>query len=84
MGRVDSYTVLLNKGSEWERSKEDLSNSTLSTLFQNLKPGVLYCVVVISKSGPLQSDNSTYCNATCELTHDGLKMICTLFSNHNK
>ncbi|XP_051915969.1 receptor-type tyrosine-protein phosphatase eta-like isoform X2 [Hippocampus zosterae] len=64
MGRVDSYTVLLNKDSECEYSKEDLSNSTLSTLFQNLKPGVLYCVVVISKSGPLQSDNSTYCNAT--------------------
>ncbi|XP_019749603.1 receptor-type tyrosine-protein phosphatase eta-like isoform X4 [Hippocampus comes] len=64
MGRVDSYTVLLNKDSECEYSKENLTKSTLSTLFQNLEPGVLYCVVVISKSGPLQSDNSTYCNAT--------------------
>ncbi|XP_037111316.1 receptor-type tyrosine-protein phosphatase eta isoform X2 [Syngnathus acus] len=65
MGHVDSYIVhLLNKDSESESSKEVLSNSTLSTLFTNLKPGMLYCVVVISKSGPFLSDNSTYCNAT--------------------
>ncbi|XP_077372151.1 receptor-type tyrosine-protein phosphatase eta isoform X2 [Festucalex cinctus] len=63
MGHVDSYNVLLNKDSKSEHSKMDLSNSTMSTFFTDLKPGVLYCVVVISKSGPLESNSST-CNAT--------------------
>ncbi|XP_049578499.1 receptor-type tyrosine-protein phosphatase eta isoform X2 [Syngnathus scovelli] len=63
MGHVDSYTVHL-RDSESESSKEVLSNSTLSALFTHLKPGMLYCAVVISKSGPFLSDNSTYCNAT--------------------
>ncbi|XP_077424965.1 receptor-type tyrosine-protein phosphatase eta-like [Vanacampus margaritifer] len=63
MGNVDSYNVQLYKDSKSERSKTDLSNSTVSTFFTDLKPGVLYCVVVISKSGPLES-NSSICNAT--------------------
>ncbi|XP_061628616.1 receptor-type tyrosine-protein phosphatase eta isoform X1 [Phyllopteryx taeniolatus] len=63
VGRVDSFTILLNKGSESESSEKDW-NSTLSTFFTDLKPGMLYCVAVISKSGHLESDNSTLCNAT--------------------
>ncbi|XP_010764284.1 receptor-type tyrosine-protein phosphatase eta-like, partial [Notothenia coriiceps] len=62
-GQVDSYTVQLQKDWELERNKTDLSNNTGEVMFQDLTPGVLYCVIVVTKSGPFQS-NLSYCNAT--------------------
>ncbi|XP_061826005.1 receptor-type tyrosine-protein phosphatase eta-like isoform X1 [Nerophis lumbriciformis] len=58
VGQVDSYTVQLN------RHSKSVINATLNTTFTDLKPGVLYCVVVISKSGPFESNSSSVCNAT--------------------
>ncbi|KAF7668966.1 hypothetical protein LDENG_00273380, partial [Lucifuga dentata] len=62
-GQVDSYTVLLFRDNQLERNSTDLSNTTLNASFQSLKPGTLYCVEVITKSG-LLTDSSTVCNAT--------------------
>nr|XP_046249269.1 receptor-type tyrosine-protein phosphatase beta-like isoform X6 [Scatophagus argus] len=63
-GQVVSYTVLLYRDSQLEGNGSDLSNNTLKTLFVGRKPGVLYCVVVVTKSGPLESKSSRICNAT--------------------
>ncbi|XP_053174860.1 receptor-type tyrosine-protein phosphatase eta [Scomber japonicus] len=64
-GLVDSYTVLLYRDSQLEKNNTDLSNTTTNTVFHGLKPGVLYCVVVITKSRPSESNNaSEKCNAT--------------------
>uniref|UniRef100_UPI003AACB5E9 receptor-type tyrosine-protein phosphatase eta n=1 Tax=Centroberyx gerrardi TaxID=166262 RepID=UPI003AACB5E9 len=62
-GQVDSYSVLLYRGSLLEGNHTGLSNTTLTVLFQGLKPGTLYGVEVVTKSGPL-SDSSTAWNAT--------------------
>ncbi|XP_033997475.1 receptor-type tyrosine-protein phosphatase beta isoform X13 [Trematomus bernacchii] len=62
-GQVDSYTVLLQKGGELERNKTDLSNATVYIEFPDLTPGVLYCVIVVTRRGPFQS-NLSDCNAT--------------------
>ena len=66
LGQVDSYTVLLYRDSQLKTNHTDLSNTTVNTVFQDLKPGVLYCVVVITKSQPFQSNNASVYNATCE------------------
>lgn len=66
VGQVDSYTVLLYRSSQLETNRTGLSNTTVNTLFLDLKPGVLYCVKVITKSGPLDSNTSSVSNATCE------------------
>ncbi|KAK1887148.1 Receptor-type tyrosine-protein phosphatase eta [Dissostichus eleginoides] len=63
VGQVDSYTVLLQKDGELERNKTDLSNATVDVVFQGLTPGVRYCVIVVTISGPFQS-NLSDCNAT--------------------
>ncbi|XP_071395777.1 receptor-type tyrosine-protein phosphatase eta-like [Centroberyx affinis] len=62
-GQVDSYSVLLYRGTLQEGNHTGLSNTTLTVLFQGLKPGTLYRVQVVTKSGPL-FDNSTTSNAT--------------------
>ncbi|XP_044212573.1 receptor-type tyrosine-protein phosphatase eta isoform X1 [Thunnus albacares] len=64
LGQVDSYTVLLYRDSQLKTNHTDLSNTTVNTVFQDLKPGVLYCVVVITKSQPFQSNNASVYNAT--------------------
>ncbi|KAK9516915.1 hypothetical protein VZT92_024823 [Zoarces viviparus] len=63
VGQVDSYTALLYRDSHLENST-DLSNATLNKEFLDLTPGVLYCVAVVTKSGPLESRGSSVCNAT--------------------
>ncbi|KAM6925928.1 receptor-type tyrosine-protein phosphatase eta-like [Lycodopsis pacificus] len=63
VGQIDSYTALLYRDSHLENSA-DLSNATLNKEFPDLTPGMLYCVVVVTKSGPLKSRNSSVCNAT--------------------
>ncbi|KAM7414244.1 hypothetical protein PAMA_019185 [Pampus argenteus] len=63
-GQVDSYTVLLYRHSQLERNHTGLSNTTVNTVFQDLKPGVLYCMVVFAKSGPFESNKSNVSNAT--------------------
>ncbi|KAI3371524.1 hypothetical protein L3Q82_024105, partial [Scortum barcoo] len=64
VGQVVSYTVLLYKDKHQVASKMDLTNSTANTAFTGLKPGVLYCVVVVAKSGLLENNSSSVCNAT--------------------
>uniref|UniRef100_A0A8C4DIL8 protein-tyrosine-phosphatase n=1 Tax=Dicentrarchus labrax TaxID=13489 RepID=A0A8C4DIL8_DICLA len=65
-GQVDSYTVRLYRQSDSQSVKNvsDLSNSTQNTLFMNLTPGVVYCVVVVTESGPFKSISTSVCNAT--------------------
>ncbi|XP_077451337.1 receptor-type tyrosine-protein phosphatase eta-like [Stigmatopora argus] len=63
-GRVDSFTVTLSNGSGTVRERRDLQNSTSDLFFSGLKPGVRYCALVTSKSGPLRSQPSEICNAT--------------------
>lgn len=71
VGQVDSYSVLLYRNYsltvQLVAPKTNLSNTTVDTVFQGLTPGVLYCVVVVSKSGPFENNSSRVCNATCEL-----------------
>ncbi|XP_035521032.1 receptor-type tyrosine-protein phosphatase eta isoform X2 [Morone saxatilis] len=66
IGQVASYTVWLYKESDSQFVKHvlDLSNSTRNTLFMNLTSGVVYCVVVVTKSGPFESNSTSVCNAT--------------------
>ncbi|XP_068169430.1 receptor-type tyrosine-protein phosphatase eta-like [Antennarius striatus] len=63
-GRVSSYTVHLFRDNQLEGMDSNLSNNTVNTLFQDKKPGVLYCVLVTTKSGPFESNSSRVCNAT--------------------
>ncbi|XP_070687308.1 receptor-type tyrosine-protein phosphatase eta-like [Pempheris klunzingeri] len=63
-GQVDSYNVQLYREGQLVGNDTDLSNTTVHTLFQGLTPGVHYCVVVITKSGPFESNKSSICNAT--------------------
>ncbi|XP_054475501.1 tenascin-X-like isoform X1 [Anoplopoma fimbria] len=64
VGQVVSYIVLLYRNSLLVGNSTDLSNATLNTQFQNLTPGVLYCVKVFAKSGPFENVNSSVWNAT--------------------
>nr|XP_020469476.1 receptor-type tyrosine-protein phosphatase eta [Monopterus albus] len=63
-GRVDSYTVQLDRNGTLVPCNKSLSNTTVNNTCLNLNPGVLYCVVVVTKSGPLESNSSDVCNAT--------------------
>ncbi|XP_029290476.1 receptor-type tyrosine-protein phosphatase eta-like isoform X3 [Cottoperca gobio] len=63
-GQVDSYTVLLYRDGQLVENRTDLSNATVNEQFQDLTPGVLYCVVVVTKSGPFETQNLQICNAT--------------------
>ncbi|XP_028442176.1 receptor-type tyrosine-protein phosphatase eta [Perca flavescens] len=61
-GQVDSYTVKLFRGLvQLVKNSTNLSNTTVK--FQGLTPGVLYCAVVVTESGPFNNNNSV-CNAT--------------------
>uniref|UniRef100_A0A3Q1AWF7 protein-tyrosine-phosphatase n=1 Tax=Amphiprion ocellaris TaxID=80972 RepID=A0A3Q1AWF7_AMPOC len=62
-GKVSSYSVLLYRDSQLVRNTTDLSNTTQNELFMDLRPGVLYFVTVVTKSGPLES-TSNVSNAT--------------------
>ncbi|XP_042352632.1 receptor-type tyrosine-protein phosphatase eta isoform X3 [Plectropomus leopardus] len=64
VGEVGSYTILLYKGTMLVRNATNLSNTTVKKEFLNLTPGVLYCVEVITKSGPYEIANPHVCNAT--------------------
>lgn len=66
-GQVDSYTVLLYRDGHLVGNGTDLSNTTKSKQFQQLTPGVRYCVKVVTKSGPFESSDGCVYNATCEL-----------------
>lgn len=64
-GQVDSYTVQLFR--DMVQSGITSTNSSNTTVkFQGLTPGVVYCAVVVTKSGPFEN-NKSVCNATCEL-----------------
>lgn len=74
IGQVDSYDVMLYRSNSTVQqagqlvsTKTNLSNMSVNTQFQGLMPGVLYCVVVVSRSGPFVNNSSRVCNATCEL-----------------
>ncbi|XP_034032788.1 receptor-type tyrosine-protein phosphatase eta isoform X2 [Thalassophryne amazonica] len=62
-GQVDSYDVFLYTNDQLLKNQTDLSNTTKNKEFQYLKPGQLYSVYVVTKSGPLTA-NSTISNAT--------------------
>ncbi|XP_074490158.1 phosphatidylinositol phosphatase PTPRQ [Sebastes fasciatus] len=63
-GQVDSYTVLLYRDGHLVGNGTDLSNTTKSKQFQQLTPGVRYCVKVVTKSGPFESSDGCVYNAT--------------------
>ncbi|XP_055365802.1 receptor-type tyrosine-protein phosphatase eta [Betta splendens] len=64
-GQVDTYNVMLYRNSSAVQPMVmNLSNTTVNTQFQGLTPGVVYCVVVVSKRGPVSSNSSSICNAT--------------------
>ncbi|XP_032379279.1 receptor-type tyrosine-protein phosphatase eta [Etheostoma spectabile] len=60
-GQVDSYAVQLFRGGQLVKKSPNLSTTTFK--FPGLTPGVSYCAVVITKSGPYENNNSV-CNAT--------------------
>ncbi|XP_031138584.1 receptor-type tyrosine-protein phosphatase eta isoform X2 [Sander lucioperca] len=61
-GQVDSYTVQLFR--DMVQSGITSTNSSNTTVkFQGLTPGVVYCAVVVTKSGPFEN-NKSVCNAT--------------------
>ncbi|XP_028263428.1 tenascin-X isoform X3 [Parambassis ranga] len=62
-GKVSSYSVLLYRDMQLVKNYTNLSNTTLSQSVEDLKPGVLYLVVVVTKSGPEQNNRSVL-NAT--------------------
>ncbi|KAM4618292.1 receptor-type tyrosine-protein phosphatase eta-like [Polymixia lowei] len=62
-GQVDFYSVLLYRDGLLKRNQSGLVNTTLIVLFENLEPGTIYSVVVLTQSGPL-SDSVTADNAT--------------------
>lgn len=70
VGLVGSYAVLLFRDNLMVKNVTDLSNFTTNVGFTDLIPGVLYCVEVVTTSGPLMNAASRVCNATCELHCD--------------
>ncbi|GLD60175.1 receptor-type tyrosine-protein phosphatase eta-like isoform X4 [Lates japonicus] len=62
-GGVNFYTVLLYRDQQLVENSTRLSNTAVNTTFRDLKPGVLYCVEVVTKSGPFKNSTSI-CNAT--------------------
>ncbi|XP_071261196.1 receptor-type tyrosine-protein phosphatase eta-like [Salvelinus alpinus] len=65
MGQVDNYTVTIYKNNVMENSRP-ITNTSLSVVFQNLRPGKVYVVKVATNSGPLTEalnvTNATYPN----------------------
>ncbi|XP_022610174.1 receptor-type tyrosine-protein phosphatase eta isoform X3 [Seriola dumerili] len=64
VGAVVSYTVLLYRDGQLVGNSTDLSNTTVTKVFQRLIPGVLYCVEVFTTSGSFESYSQRICNAT--------------------
>ncbi|XP_075325609.1 receptor-type tyrosine-protein phosphatase beta [Odontesthes bonariensis] len=62
-GRVSSYSASLYSNNQLVKNT-NVSTDDRNTSFQDLKPGVLYCVVLVTRSGPAESINTTLCNAT--------------------
>ncbi|XP_026032274.1 receptor-type tyrosine-protein phosphatase eta isoform X2 [Astatotilapia calliptera] len=62
-GKVSSYSVVLNSAGQLVNST-DVNNQTTNIVFVDLTPGVIYCVQLITKSGPFQSNSSRVCDAT--------------------
>ncbi|XP_061578753.1 receptor-type tyrosine-protein phosphatase beta-like [Cololabis saira] len=63
VGPVSSYTVQVYMGNLLVESNTDLKNGTEHTQFSHKIPGVLYCVKLVTISGPVESTSET-CNAT--------------------
>ncbi|XP_016531566.1 receptor-type tyrosine-protein phosphatase eta isoform X1 [Poecilia formosa] len=63
-GQVSSYLVQLYNNTNSLINDTDLSNETTQFKFDYLKPGVLYRVEVVTKSGPKTSNRSVVYNAT--------------------
>ncbi|CAI5664714.1 unnamed protein product [Oreochromis niloticus] len=61
-GKVSSYSVVLNSAGQLVNST--VNNQTTNTVFGGLTPGVIYCVQLITKSGPYESNSSLVYNAT--------------------
>ncbi|XP_025765267.1 titin [Oreochromis niloticus] len=61
-GKVFSYSVVLN--SAGQLVNRTVNNQTTNTVFGGLTPGVIYCVQLITKSGPYENNSSLVCNAT--------------------
>ncbi|KAM8750635.1 receptor-type tyrosine-protein phosphatase beta-like isoform 11-T11 [Acanthopagrus schlegelii] len=63
VGRVDFYTVNLYRDRQLVQNRSNLSNNVLNTPFENLAPGVIYLVEVVTHSGNFENKNTVY-NAT--------------------
>ncbi|XP_064786415.1 receptor-type tyrosine-protein phosphatase eta isoform X2 [Oncorhynchus masou masou] len=63
VGQVDSYTVTIHNDNVMENS-HTVSNDSLELVFQNLKPGKVYVVRVVTNSGPLTEASLNVTNAT--------------------
>ncbi|XP_072241597.1 receptor-type tyrosine-protein phosphatase eta [Leuresthes tenuis] len=65
-GLVSSYSVSLYNNTLFSQSLKvtNLSKDDRNTTFEDLKPGVLYCVELVTISGPVKSNRTTSCNAT--------------------
>lgn len=74
-GRVSSYIVQLNESTGSMKNTTELSNETTNIIFEDLKPGVLFDVKVVTKSGPKES-NISVSNATCEFLTYILTTFC--------
>lgn len=62
-GGVSSYFVQISKSKGSMENATVLSNETTQTIFENLKPGVLFDVQVVTRSGP-KENNISVSNAT--------------------
>uniref|UniRef100_A0A3Q2PB63 protein-tyrosine-phosphatase n=1 Tax=Fundulus heteroclitus TaxID=8078 RepID=A0A3Q2PB63_FUNHE len=62
-GMVSSYSIYLYRGTELVKNQIDLSNDTTGVVFTDLKPGVLYRVEVVTRSGTELSKSEVF-NAT--------------------
>uniref|UniRef100_A0A673YMT0 protein-tyrosine-phosphatase n=1 Tax=Salmo trutta TaxID=8032 RepID=A0A673YMT0_SALTR len=63
VGQVDSYTITIYNNNVMENS-HTISNDSLELVFQNLKPGKVYVVRVVTNSGPLTEASLNVTNAT--------------------
>ncbi|XP_070827425.1 receptor-type tyrosine-protein phosphatase eta-like [Chaetodon trifascialis] len=64
VGQEVSYSVLLYRDSYLAGTHSDLNSTVVNILFVDLTPGVLYCAVVVTRSGPFEANSSSVCNAT--------------------
>ncbi|KAM8861615.1 receptor-type tyrosine-protein phosphatase eta-like [Synchiropus picturatus] len=63
-GHVDSYSVLFKRDTELEYTTSNLSVTSENATLVGLTPGVLYCVVVVTKTAHLETKSSSVCNTT--------------------